>query len=363
MRLNGFILRLYFIYSLGFFLLLASAIYIVGLSSQAAANTQTGVVLLLPAVNVGANVFCIAEVNDWGLNRQAEVEAARVSAQVIQSQLNSVFSRVVVTGSDYFNIMHMPFLYGSPWRDDSSNSVVVCRSIAWALFGSLHVAGLEVDIGGESFTIVGVVEDRAAFTNGFLGGFVWMPRASTNEMAGVIYIRPENRNIITGFSYAEDLLSHLGLFRGSALITNIDSYLRGMAQRGHLHLAIAGAILLAMFYKNLYAAVKLGGWGRGYIVMAAFGLSGLFALVLFVSNLSIELWQPAFVEGGLLGYGQSLFSSRFHAHENFLPASLLAISQASTRVNMAFGVGLLGVLLMITAWFLSCANYEVIKHS
>lgn len=85
----------------------------------------------------------------------------------LSSESSHVDAKCIGVKNDYFTIHPMPLLYGNfLTKDDMMNDgVIIDEDIAWKLFGSSDVAGLNVTIGGVPHVIRGVVEkpnDRIA---------------------------------------------------------------------------------------------------------------------------------------------------------------------------------------------------------
>lgn len=69
-------------------------------------------------------------------------------------------TEITAVTSDFFLIHDFKFTDGSYFRDDelSENGIVIDRSLAWQIFGSDEVKGMNAEISGFDFYVAGVVE-------------------------------------------------------------------------------------------------------------------------------------------------------------------------------------------------------------
>jgi len=69
---------------------------------------------------------------------------------------------------DFFAMFEVPFLHGQPWTEEddarSANVVVLGREIAEKLFGSINPVGQSIRLGGQPFTVAGVMDTWAPVT-------------------------------------------------------------------------------------------------------------------------------------------------------------------------------------------------------
>lgn len=70
-------------------------------------------------------------------------------------------------GGDYFLFHPLPLLSGSylTSRDYMHDRVVLDEELAWSLFGSADVAGMEVTVGGRSYPVAGVIRREEDFAS------------------------------------------------------------------------------------------------------------------------------------------------------------------------------------------------------
>lgn len=67
-------------------------------------------------------------------------------------------AEVIAAGGDFFVFHPLDFIYGSAFLNDTSNpnGVVIDDMLAWKIFGAVNIVGMEMTIGDNSYTVVGV---------------------------------------------------------------------------------------------------------------------------------------------------------------------------------------------------------------
>ena len=88
--------------------------------------------------------------------------AAQTTMTFIGPMGKSTVELMAVSG-DFFVVHPMKFTYGSAFLNDNSlpMGVVLDREAAWDLFGTENVIGMEIEAGGQAFTVVGIVEKES----------------------------------------------------------------------------------------------------------------------------------------------------------------------------------------------------------
>lgn len=86
-------------------------------------------------------------------------EQKMVVTTMSDSYAPKVEANTIVTGGDFFLFHPLTLLSGSYYSDDDlmQDRVVLDETLAWQLFGSSDVEGMAVSIGGNIFTVAGVV--------------------------------------------------------------------------------------------------------------------------------------------------------------------------------------------------------------
>lgn len=72
-------------------------------------------------------------------------------------------AEALAVGGDFFVFHPLKFTYGSAFLNDNSNpmGVVLDRDLAWRVFGAENIIGMEVQIGGYDFVVVGISEKES----------------------------------------------------------------------------------------------------------------------------------------------------------------------------------------------------------
>ena len=333
------------VYLVSFLLLVSATLYIGYAATTARRHMQRDVVVVMPVINDVAHMFNPLAVEEWAENYPGAAETERIINQVILNPPNTGFARMSVTGRDYFQIAHMSFISGGPWQNDNDHAIIICEYMAWALYGAMDVVGLTVWIGDTEHTVVGVVETEGS-RDGVIQGFAWMPRVEAAILSNILYIKPYNYDVLTARLDAEGLLYHLNLHHQNYVITDINSYINSIALRGQVLLALCAVIFVLFASRWAYKLFCIAKDKTGYIIAAVSTASAIAAAAFFFSTLNIDLWLPTFVGEGFSGYARLFFNTGLLAPEVYLPASLVALLNINLRANVAFGIGLAGVLVM-----------------
>lgn len=104
---------------------------------------------------------------------------SREGKLVISSDRGSVEARAFGVGGDFFQFHPLMLLDGSYFdsSDENGDGVVIDEMVAWQLFGSNHVSGMEIEINGAIYPVRGVVRsDSGIFSE------------AVNEGAATIYV-------------------------------------------------------------------------------------------------------------------------------------------------------------------------------
>lgn len=96
-------------------------------------------------------------------------------------------AEVLAVGGSFFDFHPMEILSGSYLRADAqANQVVLDELLAWLLFGGSNVAGMEVEIGGQPYEIMGVVrQDDSKAVQQFrsVSPTIYLPYATYQAMS------------------------------------------------------------------------------------------------------------------------------------------------------------------------------------
>lgn len=88
--------------------------------------------------------------------------AAQTTMQV-SGPMGKTTAEIMAVSGDFFVVHPMKFVYGSEFLNDNSNpmGVVLDRDLAWDIFGAENIIGMEMEVGGQLFTVVGITEKES----------------------------------------------------------------------------------------------------------------------------------------------------------------------------------------------------------
>ena len=89
--------------------------------------------------------------------------AATENTLQVSGPKGSTAAQTMAVSGDFFVFHPMTFTYGSAFLNDTSNpmGVVLDRELAWKVFGAENIIGMTVEVSGQEFTVVGVVEKES----------------------------------------------------------------------------------------------------------------------------------------------------------------------------------------------------------
>lgn len=94
--------------------------------------------------------------------RQTALYGASISLRPADAKQKPFRTKVRAVYTDFFPMFDVPFQYGNPWAqaDDTNHSpvVTITRALNDRVFGGGNSVGKTLDLGGESYTVVGVLD-------------------------------------------------------------------------------------------------------------------------------------------------------------------------------------------------------------
>lgn len=339
--------RVFVTYFIGLVLLLSSLLYIGYASIYANNFVARDVVVILPLRHDAEFLFRLNDVNEWESAYDGSVTIEKITTEVLEVKTTAGVAGVSAVGRDYFQMVHFSFLAGGPWTEGNERRMILCRAMAWTLFGAVNVVNFVVQIDGDDYVVAGVVETMAE-VGPAMDGFAWIP--FNEPFGGVLYFRPYPYNLVTARADGEEILEALGYRVQDFTITDINAYVSSIRLRGQILLAISIPFFLFLIGQWLYRLFRLRERKRDWAIGMSFLLITVVVIALSLRVLlSIELWLPAFMGEGMRAYGQLLFNTGLLAPRIYLPAPLAALLDLNIRGNIAFAVGLLGFgILLLT---------------
>lgn len=339
------------VYIIGIGLIIGSFLYITHAAVQADLIVPRDTVIVAPLRHNHTFLFDPEMVANWDGAYYGNAVSESVFIEPIFAETALGFAQLSVVDSGYYKVVNLPFIYGSSQSAGDGRVVVLCRNMAWTMFGNADIINLPVYIMGVEYTVVGVVEAVAENTVN-TGGFAWIPRMGAEEMgqaegASVLYVRPDDYNPLTARIDTERLLRHLDLQIDDYTITDGNSFAESVVLRGQilLILCIPGFLIAAIIW--IIRLFRLAKGKIAYIVAVFFAILTASVVAYFAWSIaSIDLWLPAYVGEGLSGYSELIFNTGLLASRVYLPMHLAALTDLNFNANMAFATGILGLLIV-----------------
>jgi len=344
--------RAVFTYLIGISLIVSSLFYIGHTAAQAGTFVPRDTVIITPVRHDAAFMFEPDSVAEWAGSYDGLVITERVTMQALVGSHGMGFAQMSTVGDAYFDAVHLPFIYGAPPAADSGRALVLCREMAWILFGTADVVGLPVEIMDTEYIVAGVVE-TAATSPVSTEGFAWIPYIES-EAASILYVRPAQYNPLSARLDTERLLAHLDHQPDAFAVTDGNAYLHSIVLRGQLLLALCapGFLIMAILWLiRLFRCTKSRAayTAAGVLTVLAIAVAASFAW----SITSIDLWLPTYVGEGLSGYSRLFFNTGLLVPRIYLPMHLAALFDLNFKATVAFGTGVLGLFVVGMTKFLT----------
>jgi len=308
------------------------------------------IVYIAPKLNMSHLHFTPAEIDRLsrehpGINFSTE---SRGSIRV-ETHAQAATTPVIFTDTYYFSIHTIDFIQGSHWQSRLNvNSIVINQALAWRLFGAAQdIVGLNVWISERPFTIVGVVYQR--HSNEYLA---WMPNDDSLPIS-TIYAQLDSPSLLAVSMMHE--MMELGLRRqtDAYAIVCINRYVESIGLRYQLLLGIVWmfvlVLLLKLTWRNLLYVPTAVKRGRTMAVIKGIVLPVLWVGVCVFLILGINdilYWIPNLSDPTISAF-ESISTIGLLPPEGYLPYGLLRLSRLSRYVNLAFIVGIAGLVNLL----------------
>ena len=347
---------------------LAAITYVFWQHEQASRYAKPGVVTVIPVINDRLFMFGYEEVRNGAAVFNGSIEMEHHSSRRVEANGLFAFAHVSTVGEHYSNVAFLPFSSGGYWLHDGEGSIIVSEFLAWRLFGSINVVGLQVRIGDNYHDITGVTRD-AAEPPRHVDGFAWIPRSlleTQNYYAAILHFIPDTYNLVHTNMDVLRILEVMSRRASDYVIIDINSYVTSIALRGKLLLSLAGLVFAFYMLRFVYMAWKKnesnGRWV--WVICAALASTVYFALL--VPHISMDFWLPAFYPEGLSGYGRMFFNIGLDVPRQYLPNYLAALFDQNARANWGFAIGiaaLFGVVYISTPTRLSLGKNSILARA
>lgn len=172
-------------------------------------------------------------------------------------------SSLIFSDAEYFSSLYrMNFIEGSAWAD--GQGVVLSEALAWELFGGGNVTGLSVQIGGDYYTVTGVVR-QSDFEN-----IAWL--SIEDRAASAFYFRIYPRHPLDARHEVYRLLENRLL--ANYAVVDVAAYVESIGLR-HRVLVYAACLVILLMLARVFPrlAVPLIVVAAVVIVIEAGGIS------------------------------------------------------------------------------------------
>ena len=333
--------RLFVFKAINIAVVLACVIICVAASSEAGKHFDGDVFYIAPVINDNRFYFSIDELEAMA----SEVEADKFAFMSVDSSIVSVgdyqvFSRVVHTNSEYFQLNHMQFAQGGGWQaqGEGENVAVVNESLAWQLFGSVSVVGNKLSFHGEDFVIVGVIRQESVSRD---DGSVYMPM---NPEPGGRIISSAFLKLSGSRLSAYSALGEAFWVIGKAIrayhVTDVDSFVDNIGLKYKLLVFFIGAYAAAVIVINSYRFIMSGQYTRKKIItLAVLLLLDAVIIALLVRGITFDVWIPHGDGSRADDIIRTLTNSGLLPSEDYLSDGLRIVARQSAYANAAFIAG------------------------
>lgn len=323
---------------------IAALIFIVWAGTEAEKYFERGVLCVMPVVNDNAYYFgsedleAIAKADIKGMTA-----SERLTNTVVVSGEIQVYSGVITTSRDYFDIYRMTFIDGEPWIRDQENErvIVLSESLAWMLFGNTKSAGLKVYLNNEAYTVTGVAAQGTVSKD---AGFAWIPPDAGGEIySNTLYIKPAHYNRLDAYLETEALLRDMNRQPRDYRIIDLNAYSDSIFLREQILMFLMGMyaifiISVYLFRLSRYTFRVKKSWPALVICVPAV----IAVIAITVDRTTLDLWIPAFAGEGLTACMSEFFNIGKLAERQYLSYNLSVIQRLNLYANIAFGAGFVG---------------------
>jgi len=109
-------------------------------------------------------------------------------------------------------------------------------------------------------------------------------------------------------------------------------------------LAITAFAVIFVAGKLIYRLARHAETKADWVIVAVAAGASIGVVAFMLPHISVDLWMPAFAGGGAAGYARLIFNTGLLAPRQYLPGNLAALHDLNLRANVAFGVGVVGLL-------------------
>lgn len=297
----------------------------------------SGVLIAMPIQHQDAFLFNPLAVDAIRADFPGQIETVRISRAMLFSETASAPAQLLTTGEGFFPMSFIPINSGHTWQNHEA-AIILDEHLAFALFGSIDVAGHYIRIGEAYFAISAVAQI------GQNPGYAWIPRGAINQPAGILMYKPYHYNPLRSRLEINSILQNLGRHPADFFITDINNFITSIDLRARLTLTLAIAYfitLMLILATRLYREQHL----KSRIIAGAIALASIAVFLALLPNMQIDLWRPAFGTDGWRAYAQTIFNTNQLAPLQYLPNNLASLRQWNILANAATATALSALLI------------------
>ena len=342
--------RLFVFKVINILVIITSVIVCLAAVSDARRHFAPNVFYIAPIINDGRLYFSTDDIE--ALKEEIDIAALAiktVSTTFISSENFSVRTRIFYTNSDYFGLKNITFLHGGGWRADmeSDNVAVINGSLAWTLFGSLDVVDMDIYISGESYMVIGVVEQRSARGDD-AAAFIPLNPAPLSRVIGNLYISSADDNMLIVNNALIDFLTESGRSARDYYITSIDRFIINIGLKFYLLIFIIGMYAAAIILINCVKLIRRNPVNKKTLpVFAALLPLAVLSLVLIIRAAGFEVWIPYAGGTRIRDITAAITNNGFLPSPEYLCAGLSELVRLNGFANAALIAGLIALFNFI----------------
>lgn len=312
---------------------------------------------------VGRNVFYISPVindsyyyfslSDIETLQSGTHESLTVSYEIIKSErveLNhyEVNTKLIITNSEYFTLNHIQFTDGGVWplEMEKERIAVISEALAWKLFGNVNVSGEYIRLSGKEYYVSGITKQDDYMPDNYL---IWTPASPDIDrkepVISKIYISLDVYSPLNSYLSVISNVTQLNKSARDYRIADMNRYIHSFELRYRLLAFVIGAwFACAIIYKIAYLLKKCLLNTTVWTPLIIIALLNIITVIIVIYSIRFDFWIPKFSSGTLTGICQTFFNSGLLPAEEYLSGGLLKLYQINTYANIAFVIGLFGLL-------------------
>ncbi len=328
--------RLFLFKVLNIIIIIVSVVISVIAGLEAEKSVDKDVFYISPVINDDRYYFDINDLDEFKeVYNPVEIAYTSLCKGLINYKNYTVYSKIIYTNSSYFSMNNIQFVGGGAWPSYSKNkNIIINKSLAWQLFGSVDVVGKEVSVSNESRTIIGIMDQKDISKDDC---FAYLPvNTLDNPRMSNVFVKVSNYNKLTPHDNISNWLEKTGRNQRDYYITDMNRYVESIGIKYKILILIIGIYTSAVIVINSWKLVKNNRLNfKNIVAFSVLFASDLFIVVVLVKSISIDIWVPHSEGGRLNELIRVITNSDFLPSQEYLSESLNAISKLNTCANTA----------------------------